>query len=139
MQWFEKKLFGRKSEKRLIVDSPKQNALFDWLGDAGDQQTETKKQTITYQRGTAKKNRPEDSATEAGLRFTHDVPIEVVLLTPPELMGSEADQYEIVDTKVSHKLAAPSQLCGIAIRASRDQKERHRVAQDNTDVTPSTG
>ena len=100
--WFEKQLFGSKSEKRHVAP-PEQTSL---LGSpTTTPPDESDQQTITYQRGKAKKRRPEDCATDAGLRFTDEVPIEVIKVIPPELEGEQADQYEVIDTQVRHKLA----------------------------------
>ena len=100
--WFEKQLFGSKSEKRHVVP-PAQESLLglptETPPEASDQQT------ITYQRGKGKKQRPEDCATDSGLRFTDEVPIEVIRVIPPELEGADADDYEVIDTQVRHKLA----------------------------------
>jgi len=101
--WFEKQLFGQKSEKRP-VDVPGQGQLA-----LGTHETVTppegEKQTITYQRGTAKKQRPDDCVNDAGLRFNDSVPIEVIETIPPELSGPEADHYEIIGTKSVYRLA----------------------------------
>jgi len=100
--WFEKQLFGQKSEKRLI-DNPQQQSL---LGEpAATEPVKDDKIQVTYQRGKAKKQRPEECTTDTGLRFSDDVPIEVIAVTPAELQGESAGDYEIIDTKVSHKLA----------------------------------
>lgn len=101
--WFEKQLFGRKSEKRLI-DSPQQFNLLT-APTATETPPEEKSLTVTYQRGTAKKNRPEDCVTDAGLRFSDDVPVEIIRITPPELEGDSAADYDIIDTNISRKLA----------------------------------
>ena len=63
------------------------------------------KESITYERGKAKKNRADDCVTSSGLRFNDDVPVEVIPVVIPELTGTEADQYEVIDTKLSHRLA----------------------------------
>ena len=103
VRWFEKQLFGQKSEKRP-VDSPHQPGLD--LGKAPEPvEPEGEKQTITYQRGTAKKQRPDDCVNDAGLRFNEDVPVEVIETHPPELTGPEADQYEIIGTQTTYRLA----------------------------------
>lgn len=100
--WFEKQIFGQKSEKRLI-DNPGQQSL---LGEpAATEPVKDDKVKITYQRGKAKKQRPEACVTDTGLRFSDDVPVEVIAVTPVELQGEAAGDYEIIDTKVSHKLA----------------------------------
>jgi transposase len=103
IDWFEKQLFGSKSEKRLI-ENPHQGDLLT-EATATDVLAEDKKQTITYERGTAKKNRPDDCTTDAGLRFSDEVPVEIIRVNPPELQGDAAQDYEIIDTKISRKLA----------------------------------
>jgi transposase len=100
--WFEKQLFGSTSEKRL-VENPHQPSL---LGEAPEAvPAEGEKITVTYERGKAPKTRPDDCVNDSGLRFNDQVPVEVIPLIPPELTGPEADQYEIIGTKVSHRLA----------------------------------
>lgn len=100
--WFENQLFGRKSEKRLS-DNPHQGSLL--VEPTETPAAEEPKIEITYQRGTAKKQRDDDCVTDTGLRFSGEVPVEVIRVEPPELQGADADQYEIIDTKISHKLA----------------------------------
>lgn len=102
VHWFEKQLFGQKSEKRPI-DNPQQISL---LGEpASPTPVEGEKQTITYQRGKAKKQRPDDCVNDSGLRFNDQVPVEVIQTTPPELTGPDADQYEVIATKTVYRLA----------------------------------
>lgn len=103
IDWFEKQLFGSKSEKR-VIDNPQQGDLLT-EATTTDALAEDKKQTITYERGTAKKNRPDDCVTDAGLRFSDEVPVEIIRVMPPELQGDAAQDYEIIDTKISRKLA----------------------------------
>lgn len=57
--------------------------------------------TVTYQRDKAPKLRPDDS----GLCFTADVPVKVIQLTPPALQGEAADQYEVIGTHITHRVA----------------------------------
>lgn len=103
VRWFEKQLFGQKSEKRP-VENPYQGGLD--LGDSAEPvQPEGEKQTVIYQRGTAKKQRPDDCVNDSGLRFNDDVPVEIIDIQPPELSGSEADQYEVIATKTVYRLA----------------------------------
>ena len=103
IEWFEKQLFGQKSEKRP-VDNPHQGSLA--LGDTpAPVEPEGEQITITYQRGTAKKQRPDDCVNDAGLRFSADVPVEVIEMTPLELSGPDADQYEIISTQSTFRLA----------------------------------
>lgn len=103
LTWLQKQLFGAKSEKR-IIDNPDQGNLLSPL-------TETPVDVVpkvtvpAYERGTAKKKRPDDCLTDSGLRFGDEVPVEVIPVIPAELSGPDADQYEVIDTRLSHKLA----------------------------------
>ncbi|WP_446718687.1 IS66 family transposase, partial [Halomonas sp. 141] len=106
LDWFKKQLFGPKSEKQ-VFDLPGQDSLF-----ASDdapvpaQPPKNEKRTVkAYQRGTGKKQRDDDCLNDTGLRFTADVPVEVIEHLPPELTGPEADQYEVIGSKTTFRLA----------------------------------
>ena len=109
LDWFKKQLFGPKSEKQ-VYDLPGQGELFQ-AADSSDTQepVQEEKRTIrSYQRGTAKKQRDDDCLNDTGLRFTADVPVEIVEHLPAELTGPNADQYEVLGTKTSYRLAQRS-------------------------------
>ena len=103
LEWFKRQLFGRKSEKRL-VDDPDQLDLGALLGETSPPAEPAPTEEITYRRRRPKQ-RSEDDVTESGLRFGPDVPIEVIELSAPQLEGPEADQYEVIDYKISRRLA----------------------------------
>lgn len=103
LDWFKRQLFGRKSEKRLI-DNPDQLDLAELLGEAPADVPAPATEKITYTRRKGKQ-RGDDCVTESGLRFDDQVPIEVIALSAPQLLGPEADQYEIIDHKITRKLA----------------------------------
>ncbi|CCK75725.1 Transposase, IS66 family [Oleispira antarctica RB-8] len=101
--WFENQMFGQKSEKR-IVENPLQGNLLG-VPVITEPEKPAIKKVAEYERGKAKKNRPDDCTTDTGLRFSDEVPVEVINITPPELIGSDADQYKIIDIKITRKLA----------------------------------
>ncbi len=101
LDWFKRQLFGRKSEKRLIEDTPEQ-PLLDGLVVGVAPPAKDEKETITYTRG---KRRGEDCASEVGLRFDDSVPVETIECAVPELSGPNADEYEIISEKVTYRLA----------------------------------
>ena len=106
LDWHKKQLFGPKSEKQ-VYDLPEQSSLFQpnelpLPKPAADEEKRTIK---AYQRGTGKKQRDDDCLNGTGLRFTDDVPVEVIEHLPPELTGPEADQYEVIGTKTTYRLA----------------------------------
>lgn len=106
LDWFKKQLFGPKSEKQ-VYDLPGQDSLFQPdEAPLPEQPADAEKRTIkAYQRGTGKKQRDDDCLNDTGLRFTADVPVEVIEHLPPELTGPEADQYEVIGSKTTYRLA----------------------------------
>ncbi len=102
VEWFERQLFGQTSEKRP-VDNPHQPSL---LGEPpAVTAPEGEQTTVIYQRGKAAKQRPDDCVTDSGLRFNAEVPVEVITMNAPELCGDDADQFEVIGTKSTFRLA----------------------------------
>ena len=102
VEWFERQLFGQKSEKRP-VDHSQQHSL---LGDAPEPvKPEGEQEEIRYTRGKAGKPRPDDCVNDSGLRFNDQVPVKVIELEAPELKGPQASQYEVIGTKSTFRLA----------------------------------
>jgi transposase len=104
LAWFKQQLFGSKSEKR-VIDNPDQPLLTGLMGEPVEPLPPLDKQKITYERGKAKKKRDDDCVTDSGLRFGPDVPVKTITLEAPELSGPDADQYDIIGYKTSHRLA----------------------------------
>jgi transposase len=100
LDWFKQQLFGQKSEKRLQTDTS-QPSLFDAVQPTEDT---SPKETITYQRRKSKR-RDEDCITEQGLRFDAQVPVEIIEIPAPELQGDKAEHYEVIEHKVTRRLA----------------------------------
>jgi len=104
LDWFKKQLFGPKSEKQ-VYDLPEQDSLFQPDEVPEQPAGEAKRIIKAYQRGTAGKQRNDDCLNDTGLRFSADVPVEVIEHLPPELTGPEADQYEVIGSKTTYRLA----------------------------------
>jgi transposase len=107
LNWFKRQLFGEKSEKFDMTDNPYQQTIADVLGQLPElpDKPNAEKETITYQRGKAKKNALEGSPEDSGLRFDDSVPVEEIILSSPELEGPDADDYEVIGTKNTYRLA----------------------------------
>ena len=103
LDWFKRQLFGRKSEKR-IIEHPDQLDLGKLLGDTPAHSDPEPTEQITYRRRKPKQ-RNADDVTDTDLRFGPDVPVEVIELSAPQLEGPQADQYEVIDVKISRRLA----------------------------------
>jgi transposase len=134
LDWFKRQLFGEKSEKRLIIDNPDQldfGDVFKIPSDTPPPETEI----ITCER--RRKIRSEDCMTDEGLRFDDRVPVEVIELPAPELQQEDADQYEVIDYKVTHKLA--QRPGSYVVLEYRRPVVRHRPTQTLTTAAAPSG
>ena len=104
LAWFKKQMFGPKSERRLADENPDQLLLDGLLGETVKAEP-IETQSITYERGKAKKNRGSDCVTDSGLRFDDSVPVEVIEVESPELTGADADEFEVIGMKKLYRLA----------------------------------
>lgn len=106
VEWFQRQLFGRKSEKRLREPDPNQLSLAGMLtapvapADHPPPPTETVK---TYQRHLQFTSA--DGADESDLRFDSSVPVQEIVLTNPEVANLSPDAYEVIGEKVTYRLA----------------------------------
>jgi len=107
LNWFKRQIFGEKSEKFDMTDNPYQQTIADVLGQlpALPKDVKNEEQTVTYQRGKAKKDVLEGSPEDSGLRFDKSVPVEEIILPCPELEGENADDYEVISLKHTYRLA----------------------------------
>lgn len=104
LAWFERQLFGRKSEKRLVVCAEQLDMSALLAGAAAPTLAPGPSEEISYTRRKAKK-REEECVNDEGLRFDERVPLEVIELPAPALRGPDANQYEIIDYKITRRLA----------------------------------
>jgi transposase len=105
VEWFQRQLFGRKSEKRLREPDPNQLTLAGMLTTpvtSADQPppTETVK---AYQRRVRLTGT--DVADESELRVDDSVPIQEILLSNPAVKDLPPDAYEVISEKVTYRLA----------------------------------
>ncbi len=102
LAWFEKQLFGQKSEQRPLELGMQLSLLGDMVPPLAKPEGETEHITYTRRKG---KQRPDDCVNDSGLRFNDNVPVKVITLIPDELKGKDADQYEVIGVKSTFRLA----------------------------------
>ncbi len=102
LDWLKRQLFGEKSEKRLEIDPAVQGNLLAALGVEPPPQKEPDTETITYQR---RKKTRDNAVNDSGLRFSDEVPREVIIVKDPEFDALPEDQRKIIGEKVSFRLA----------------------------------
>jgi hypothetical protein len=103
LEWFQRQLFGRKSEKRLREPDPAQLSLAGMLttpGAPADQPPPT--ETVTaYQRRFRLTGA--DLAEESELRFDDSVPVQDILLANPTVADLPPDASEVIGEKVTYR------------------------------------
>src|SRR5262245_3146706 len=106
VEWFQRQLFGRKSEKRLRAPDPDQLTLAGLLttpSSAADHPPPPTETVKAYQRRV--RFTGADVPDESELRFDASVPVQEILLTNPEVKGLPPDAYEVIGEKVTYRLA----------------------------------
>ncbi len=101
LDWFKRELFGPKSERREV--HPDQLALFESLQERLAPHDERKTRVPAHARST---KRSGQEVNDTGLRFTDDVPVEIIEQSVPELDGPNRDDYKIIDWRESRRLAS---------------------------------
>jgi transposase len=106
VEWFQRQLFGRKSETRLREPDPDQLPLAGMLTasvSSADQPPPPTETVKAYQRRFRLTGA--DVADESDLRFDDSVPMQEILLTNPEVADLPPDAYEVIGEKVTYRLA----------------------------------
>ncbi|MDC0601780.1 IS66 family transposase, partial [Aliiglaciecola sp.] len=99
--WFNRQYFGRKSEK-VLIDNPDQQVLFT-LAEQPKPHSDTSQTVKAHTRNNKRKN--DNDVNDSGLRFSDEVPRQIIDVPCPELEGEEADNYEVIGIKETHRLA----------------------------------
>ena len=103
LAWFERQLFGEKSERRHGAPRPEQLSLGAGLGDPAPAATPTQA-VAAHQRRPATKTKADGE--EPALFFDPArVPVEVIPVPNPKMEGLAEDAYEVIGEKVTHRLA----------------------------------
>lgn len=103
LAWFQRQLFGEKSERRHIEVPPEQMSLGEGL--AAPPGVEPARRTVgAYERRVGAK--PAQDTEDARLFFDEQrVPVEVIEIPNPEAKELGADAFEVIGEKVTHRLA----------------------------------
>jgi transposase len=114
VEWFQRQLFGRKSEKRLREPDPAQLSLAGILRTPvapADQPPPPTETVNAYQRRFRLTG--EDFADESELRFDDSVPVHEIVLTNPEVADLPPEAYEVIGEKLTYRLAQRPGASGI--------------------------
>jgi transposase len=101
LRWFQKQLFGAKSERRIIEDDSSQLCL----GEAVAPPSEPTPATTSVRGHARRKHKSTDAPEEPGLRFDDSVPVQTIEIPNLELDGLSEDAYAEVSEKINYRLA----------------------------------
>lgn len=103
LEWFQRQIFGRKSERLAVLENAQQMALGEVLGPPP---APVKERVIAAH---TRRERERDAAateTESAPFFDESrVPVETIELPDPEVKDLPAEEYERIGEKVSYRLA----------------------------------
>ena len=104
--WFQRQIFGQKSERRLPEREGVQGTLGEPFDAVPDVVPPNKKTRVASHERASKPNPPTDGADESSLFFDDQkVPVEVINVPNPDVAGLGLDEYEVVSEKISYRLA----------------------------------
>jgi transposase len=99
--WFQRQLFGEKSERRHLDPPPEQLTLGEGLGDTAPAPIPTQP-VAAHQR----RRHSRAEGTEPALFFDPArVPVETIAVPNPEIADLPPEAYEVIGEKVTHRLA----------------------------------
>lgn len=102
--WFQRQLFGRKSEQRILGSSAQQLGLGEFLEKDGVPPA-PEESVKSYQRKQRRKIPLQGSPEDTGLRFDASVPVEEIEVPNPALRGLKEDAYTVLDEECTYRLA----------------------------------
>ena len=113
--WFERQIFGSKSERRLDRDPSLQRELFEALGLELPPERTPVVEEVAVRRRPAAKTR-DAAVNDSGLRFDETVPVETIVVEDPSLSAIPEDERVVVGEKtVLPSGPEAGQLCGSAL------------------------
>lgn len=131
VKWFQKQLFGKKSERR-IIEEPKEQLH---LGEQFQKKTaEPETETIKEHKRKKRKTESEDGDDQK-LFFDPDaVPVEEIKVPNPEVEGLSEDEYEVIGQKESYRLAQNTETY-VIIKYVRDVIKLKNAPKDEPKIT----
>jgi transposase len=104
--WFQRQIFGQKSERRVLAAEGVQGTLGESFEVIPEARPEPKKTRVESHERQHSPKTPTPAGDESPLFFDEQkVPVEVIHVPNAEAEGLSPDAYEVIGEKVSHRLA----------------------------------
>ena len=104
LAWFQRQVFGPKSERLALLQDERQLAL-ETLAPAAEGRPEKVQSVAAHTRRSSSKDDPRGEADSIPFFDEARVPVETVTISNAEFEGLNADQFEVIGEKVSYRLA----------------------------------
>jgi hypothetical protein len=105
LAWFERNLFGTKSELLRVLENDQQLSLGEVLSPPAREAPAKERQVAGHTRRVTQHDAAAQDAESVPFFDESCVPVETIELRVPELEGAEAGEFEIIGQKVTHRLA----------------------------------
>ena len=105
IEWFERNLFGTKSERLRVLENAQQLSLGEALGAPEREEPAKERSVAGYTRRSTARDAAAEEAESVPFFDEGRVPVETIELKPPELEGAEVGEFEVIGQKVTHRLA----------------------------------
>lgn len=106
LAWFQRQIFGQKSERRVLAADGVQGTLGEFFDTIPEARPEPKKSRVEGHERQHSPKTPTPASDESALFFDDKkVPVEIVNVPNAEAEGLSPDAYEVIGEKVSHRLA----------------------------------
>ena len=104
LEWFQRQIFGQKSERRIVDTDSLQLGFGELTGEGNNPPAPATKEIPAHTR--REKAKPEAGDDESKLFFDEQrIPVEIIAVPNPEAAGLAEDAFEVISEKVSFRLA----------------------------------
>lgn len=106
LEWFQRQMFGTKSERLRVLENSQQLALGEILAPPEAVEPAKTREVAAHTRRQSPREATAETDSES-VPFFDDarVPIQTINVAHPEAQSLSADQYEVIGEKVSYRLA----------------------------------
>ena len=105
LEWFQRQMFGTKSERLRVLESAQQLALGEILAPPSEMVPAKERLVAAHTRREPQKDAAVGEAESVPFFDEARVPVETIEPPHPETEGLSADEYEVISQKVSYRLA----------------------------------
>jgi transposase len=105
LDWFQRQMFGTKSERLRVLQSAQQLSLGEVLAAPEETVPAKERPVAAHTRRQAQQDAAVGDAESVPFFDEARVPVETIEVPDPEVQGLSPDEYEIISQKVSYRLA----------------------------------